>query len=67
MKLLEMEISVVSPEDLLLSKIIWIQDLQSGIQMEDIRQLSGMEGLDWTYIHKWIAEMKLITFNLLPQ
>jgi hypothetical protein len=66
MKLLEMEISVVSPEDLLLSKIIWIQDLQSGIQMEDIRQLSGMEGLDWAYIHKWIAEMKLITFNLLP-
>ena len=66
MKFLDMIISVVSPEDLLLSKIIWIQEIQSGVQMEDIKLLSEMEGLDWSYINNWIKELKLKTFNLLP-
>lgn len=65
MNLLEMQIWVVSPEDLLLSKIAWIQDLQSGIQMEDIKMLAGVDTLDWDYIHFWIKEMRLETFNLL--
>src|SRR6266487_4869663 len=29
-------IYIVSPEDLLLSKLIWIQDIQNSIQIEDI-------------------------------
>ncbi len=66
MKFLDMMISVVSPEDLLLSKIIWIQKIQSGVQMEDIKLLSQVEGLDWSYINNWIKELKLKTFNLLP-
>ena len=65
MKFLDMNISVVSPEDLLLSKIIWIQEIQSGVQMEDIKLLSEVEGLDWNYINNWIKELKLKTFNLL--
>ncbi|HEX6169374.1 MAG TPA: hypothetical protein VFZ33_06745 [Chitinophagaceae bacterium] len=65
MKFLEMIISVVSPEDLLLSKIIWIQEIQSGVQMEDIKLLSEVEGLDWNYINSWIKELNLKTFNLL--
>src|SRR5690606_37286100 len=39
-------IYVVSPEDLLISKLIWIQDLQSPIQMEDIRNIAEKEDLD---------------------
>ena len=65
MKFLDTNISVVSPEDLLLSKIIWIQEIQSGVQMEDIKLLSEVEGLDWNYINNWIKELKLKTFNLL--
>jgi hypothetical protein len=58
-------IYVVSPEDLLISKLIWIQDLQSPVQMEDISNLIAFDGLDWTYIEKWINQLKLNTFDLL--
>ena len=58
-------IYVVSPEDLLISKLIWIQDLQSPVQMEDISNLIAFDGLDWAYIEKWINQLKLNTFDLL--
>ena len=35
-----MNVFIVSPEDLLLSKLIWIQDFQSTIQMGDIKILA---------------------------
>ncbi|OQP43445.1 hypothetical protein A4H97_11055 [Niastella yeongjuensis] len=57
-------IYVVSPEDLLLSKLIWIQDFQSAQQMEDIKNLSAIEQLDWPYITKWIEKLHLKSFNL---
>ena len=65
-KFLNMTISIVSPEDLLLSKLIWIQDIQSGVQMEDIKSISTVQDLDWSYINGWIKELNLKTFNLLP-
>ncbi len=58
-------IYIVSPEDLLLSKLIWIQEIKSNLQMEDIKNLSTVQGLDWDYIHKWIKSLNLNTFNLL--
>jgi hypothetical protein len=58
---------VVSPEDLLLSKIIWIQELQSAVQQEDIKNLAALEELDWNYIKEWIGRLNLTTFNLLPE
>ena len=39
-------IYVVTPEDLLISKLIWIQDVQSALQMEDIKNLSAVKSLD---------------------
>lgn len=57
-------IYVVTPEDLLLSKLIWIQDLQSAIQFEDIKNLASVETLDWVYIKQWIYLLKLKTYNL---
>ena len=66
-KFLDMTISIVSPEDLLLSKIIWIQEIQSAIQMEDIKLLSKVESLDWNYINTWLKELNLKTFNLLTR
>jgi hypothetical protein len=58
-------IYVVTPEDLLISKLIWIQDLQSAIQSEDIKNLSSLRNLDWNYIKQWVYLLKLNTFNLL--
>ena len=60
---LEMKIYVVSPEDLLLSKIIWVQEIQSPLQFEDIRLLSSLDNLDRQYIDKWIDSLKLNTFD----
>jgi hypothetical protein len=59
-------IYVVSPEDLLISKVIWIQDYQSAQQAEDIKNLTAIENMDWTYIKKWITTLNLKTFDLLP-
>jgi Nucleotidyltransferase of unknown function (DUF6036) len=64
---LDMKIYCVSPEDLLLSKIIWIQELQSSQQMEDIKSLSQMNGLDWDYIRHWVSILKLNTFGLIEK
>jgi hypothetical protein len=55
----------VSPEDLIISKLIWIQQLQSAVQMLDIRNLVESDNLDWEYIDLWIRELNLNTFNLL--
>jgi hypothetical protein len=59
-----MPVNVVSAEDLLLSKLIWIQELQSAVQMEDIRNLSTKKDLDWKYIDSWIKSLNLNTFDL---
>jgi hypothetical protein len=60
---LDMKIYIVSPEDLLLSKLIWIQDLQSSIQIEDIKSLWTIKDLDREYISEWIKMLKLNTFK----
>jgi hypothetical protein len=56
---------VVSAEDLLLSKLIWIQEFQSNIQLEDIKNLAALSNLDWDYIRQWIDDLKLNTFGLI--
>lgn len=59
-----MTLYIVSAEDLLLSKLIWIQELQSAVQMEDIKNLSTKKDLDWKYIDNWIKSLNLNTFSL---
>lgn len=56
---------VITPEDLWLSKLIWIQQLQSGRQMEDIKSISRLPALDWEYVRRWTTHLKLNTFDLL--
>ncbi|HZH96403.1 MAG TPA: hypothetical protein VEY06_10980, partial [Flavisolibacter sp.] len=55
---------IVSPEDLLLSKLIWIQELQSNLQEQDIVNLAASQNLDWKYIILWIKDLQLNTFDL---
>lgn len=60
-----MPVYLVSTEDLLLSKLIWIQDIQSAIQMDDIRNLAVPTNVDWNYINRWMTKLNLNTFSLL--
>jgi len=56
---------IVSPEDLLISKIEWIQQLQSPKQIEDIKNILQYVELDREYIKNWCDILNLETFNLL--
>ena len=60
----EMAICIVTAEDLLLSKLIWIQELQSNIQIQDIKNLLELETLDREYIRLWLKKLNLNTFEL---
>jgi len=66
-QMLDTEVYVVAGEDLLLSKLIWIQELQSGRQMEDIKAITRNTELDWNYIWYWVRKMNLQTFDLFSQ
>jgi hypothetical protein len=57
---------VISPEDLIIAKILWIQQLQSEKQMDDIRNLLMSPDLDLEYLKPWCKNLKLNTFDLLP-
>ena len=49
-----MTISVVSAEDLILSKLVWGKKSQSELQLLDVRQIiSAVSELDWKYMRKW--------------
>lgn len=54
---------IVSPEDLVISKIIWIQQIQSDKQISDIKNLLAIKDLDLTYIADWCRKLKLKTFD----
>lgn len=60
----DIKIFVISVEDLLLSKLAWIQELQSSLQATDIIELSKLDTIDWPYVNKWISILKLNTFDL---
>ena len=49
-------VSIVSPEDLVLSKLVWSRDSGSELQMRDVRSLlaAGID-LDWPYLERWAA------------
>jgi len=51
-------IAFVSPEDLILSKLVWGQDSRSELQRNDVRQLAAaVKDLDWGYLHTWAVEL----------
>ena len=44
----------VSPEDLILSKLLWIQLSESAKQREDVESILKMQKkLNWKYLEKW--------------
>jgi hypothetical protein len=59
-------LSIVSAEDLLLSKLHWAKDTRSELQLRDARNLIvSVDALDWNYIEKWAKE--LTVSNLLAE
>ena len=47
------ELSIVTAEDLILSKLYWARDSRSEMQLGDVRNLiSVVKGLDWSYIER---------------
>ncbi len=62
---LDTDLWVISLDDLIIAKIIWIQDYQSEKQIMDIENLLINPDINMEYIRKWCNKMSLQTFNLL--
>lgn len=56
---------VVSAEDLIISKLKWIQDLESETQKRDIANLLNISGIDREYVKFWCNKLNLNTYNLI--
>lgn len=59
------ELWVISLNDLIIAKLIWIQQYQSELQMFDIQNLMLNSDRDIVYIKKWCDKLNLQTYNLL--
>lgn len=56
-----LQVSVVSPEDLLLSKLVWAQDSDSAAQLNDVRSLlRSTIAFDWTYLLEWATRLGVV-------
>jgi len=54
-------IFIVSPEDLILSKLDWARESRSQMQMDDVRNLlRSVQGLDTAYLNRWADRLALI-------
>ena len=56
---------VVTVDDLVLSKLIWIQDYESSQQKADIQSLLTDNEIDLDYVRYWIDQLQLKTYGLL--
>lgn len=53
------EVAVVSPEDLLLSKLVWGRS-GSELQRRDVDKLvRHVPSLDWAYVERWAPELRV--------
>ena len=54
------DIKFISPEDLIISKLLWFRESESTRQLEDIASVIDIQqNLDQKYIDKWIKELGL--------
>ncbi len=60
-----LKIWVVTLEDLIISKLAWIQQLESELQKRDIENLLENPNTNMEYIKKWCKELRLKTYNLI--
>lgn len=51
-------LSIVAPEDLILSKLEWALQTGSELQLRDVREIvAASSDLDWEYIEKWSTHL----------
>jgi hypothetical protein len=62
---LDTDLWVIRLEDLIIAKLIWIQEYQSEKQIVDIENLLLNPDKDLTYIRRWCTILQLQTFNLI--
>jgi hypothetical protein len=56
----EAEISIVAPEDLIISKLDWSRETRSAVQSADVRRLlRSVPGLDLDYLTHWTERLGL--------
>lgn len=49
---------VIAPEDLILSKLMWVKQSPSELQLRDIRaMITVQQDLDWQYIDRWAIRL----------
>jgi hypothetical protein len=54
----QVDVSVVSVEDLILSKLVWRKESHSELQLTDVQRLiASNPGLEWDYLKKWAIEL----------
>lgn len=54
------QVFIVSPEDLILSKLDWAKESRSQIQLDDVRNLlQSVDGLDTEYLTRWVDRLGL--------
>ncbi len=52
---------IVSPEDLILSKLAWAKTSRSELQLRDVRQLlAAVDQLDREYLDHWAADLSVV-------
>ena len=58
----DQQIFIVSPEDLILSKLDWAKESRSQMQLDDVRNLlRSVQGLDTEYLNRWADRWGLTT------
>ena len=56
----QMPIAVITPEDLILSKLDWAKDSKSEMQFRDIKTIhQSVKNLDGDYLKVWTAKLGL--------
>ncbi|MGQ0557223.1 MAG: nucleotidyl transferase AbiEii/AbiGii toxin family protein [Nitrospiraceae bacterium] len=53
-------VTIVAPEDLILSKLEWAKESHSQLQLDDVRNLlRSVKDLDRTYLNQWLDRLGL--------
>lgn len=60
-KIANVSVIFVSPEDLILSKLLWYKESESDRQLEDVASvLRRQKKLDWEYLRKWAKQQSTL-------
>lgn len=52
-------VNFISPEDLIISKLMWYKEGQSTRQLEDINSVLKISKVNLVYIHQWVKQLNL--------